>query len=336
MDRKAFDRLLAEGAHSSLPSLLLFEGEAEILKQEAFRRLRHLLLPEGLEDLNETLLDQPDTDALIAAAETVPFMADRRLVVVRDHPALTGRAEGDDRLAAYLPQVPPSAVLLFYCTRKPDGRKKLYTTLKKAGAVVSFDPPRDRELTSFVVDAFHRRGRECDQRTAEYLIFTSGPDVSVLTTEIEKIAAHSRDGAPVHPDEITLLATPSAECTVFQLTDAVVAGQNDRAFTLLRNQLRAGTDRLYMLAMLLRQFRLLQHVKIMQFEKKNPSFIRSALGVPAFAAEQYLRQAASLSNRQVKSAVSVCFETEAAVKSGRLNAEGSLEMVMIQLLNIRK
>jgi len=336
MDQKSFNRLLAEGSPSALPSLLLFEGEAELLRQNAFQAVRRLLLPEGFADLNESILDQPDTDAIIASAETVPFMAEKRLVVVRDHPALTGKAEADDRLIRYLAQVPSSTVLLFYCTHKPDGRKKLYTTLKKAGAVVSFDPPKGQELTSFVVDAFHRRGRACDERTAEYLIFTSGQDLSVLTSEIDKIAAHSREGISVHPDEISLLATPSDECTVFQLTDAVVAGQNERAFILLRNQLRAGTDRLYILAMLLRQFRLLQHVKIMQYEKKNASFIRAALGVPAFAAEQYIRQAASLSNSQVKKAVALCFETEAAVKSGRMNQEGSLEMVMIKLLNVRK
>ena len=93
MDRKDFDRLLSQG---KIPSVLLFEGEEEHMKQSALDALQKKLLPEGLEELNRTLLDAPETDQIIAAAETLPFMADRRLVVVRNHPALIGRAEADD------------------------------------------------------------------------------------------------------------------------------------------------------------------------------------------------------------------------------------------------
>ena len=154
MDRKDFDRLLSQG---KIPSVLLFEGEEEHMKQSAFDALQKKLLPEGLEELNRTLLDAPETDQIIAAAETLPFMADRRLVVVRNHPALIGRAEADDRLAEYLPSVPPSSVLLFFCTQKPDGRKKLYSVIRKLNGVVVFSPLRDRELTTFVTSGVGSR-----------------------------------------------------------------------------------------------------------------------------------------------------------------------------------
>ncbi len=333
MDRKDFDRLLAQG---SLPSVLLFEGEEEHMKQTALNALYKKLLPEGLEEMNRTLLEAAETDQIIAAAETLPFLADRRLVVVRNHPALMGRAEADEKLVAYLPSVPASALLLFFCTGKPDGRKKLYTAVKKLNGVVTFQPLRDLELTGFVTAAFRDLGKECDERTADFLVFTCGSDTGLLLTEIAKIAAHAGDAPAIHPDSVRAVATPSAECTVFQMTDAVVSGQGSRAFLLMRNQLLAGTDRVYMLSMLLRQFRLLQHIKIMQYEKRSPAEIRAALGVPPFAADQYTRQAAGWTNGQVKNAVNICFETEYAIKSGRLNQEGALEAVMLKLLNLRE
>ena len=333
MDRKEFAKQLTAG---SLPSVLLFEGEEEYLKQTALKDLRAALLPPGMEQMNEVVLDAPETDALIAAAETLPFLADRRLILVRDHPALTGRAEGDERLVSYLPQVPSSSLLLFYCTVKPDGRKKLYTAIKKLNGIVSFTPLRDRELTTFVTGAFRDLGKECDERTADYLIFTCGTDTSRLLTEVAKIAAHAGENSSIHPDDVSALATPSTECTIFQMTDAVVAGQSGRAFTLLRNQLLSGTDRVAMLAMLLRQYRLLQHIKIMQYEKRDNAFIRSSLGVPPFAVEQYFRQAAQYTGSQVKQAVQICFDTEYGIKSGRLNQEGALEAAVLKLLTLRK
>ena len=332
MDRKDFDRLLAGG---KIPSVLLFEGEEAHMKQSALEALSRKLLPEGLEELNRTLLEAPETDQIIAAAETLPFMADRRLIIVRNHPALVGRADADDRLTGYLPSVPASAVLLFYCTQKPDARKKLYTAVKKLNGIVVFSPLRDRELTSFVTSAFRDLGKECDERTADFLIFTCGSDTGLLLTEIAKVASHAGDSPTIHPDSVRAVATPSTECTVFQMVDAVVSGQGARAFTLMRSQLLDGTDRMYMLSMLLRQFRLLQHIKIMQYEKRSPAEIRSALGVPPFAVDQYVRQASGWSNGQVKSAVNLCFDTEYAVKSGRLNADGAVEAVMLKLLNLR-
>ena len=331
MEYRELSRLLKEG---NCPSLLLFEGEEEQLKRKALQELRAKILPEGMEELNETVMDAPETDALIAAAETLPFLSEKRLVIIRDHPALTGRAEADEDLIDYLKRSSPSTVLLFYCSQKPDKRKKLFTTVQKAGGVVSFLPLKDRALTTFVTESFRELQRECDERTAEYLIFTCGTDTSLLKAEIAKIAAHGAPGSPVHPDEVTTLATPSTECTVFQMVDAVVSGQNARAFTLFRNQLQAGTDRVFILAMLLRQFRLMQHIKIMQFEKQSPAKIRSALGVPPFAADQHMRQAAAYSGGEVKRAVQLCLDTETGIKTGQLNAEGAVEAVLLKLLNI--
>ena len=312
MDRKDFDRLLAQGV---IPSVLLFEGDEEHMKQAALEALQKKMLPEGLEDLNRTLLDAPDTDQVIAAAEEVcqAYLARRGGKIDYIH-----------------------KVLLFYCAQKPDGRKKLYSVIKKLNGIVVFSPLRDRELTAFVTSAFRDLGKECDERTADFLVFTCGSDTALLLTEIAKVASHTGDAPAIHPDSIRAVATPSTECTVFQMVDAVVSGQSSRAFLLMRNQLLAGADRMYMLSMLLRQFRLLQHIKIMQYEKRSAADIRSALGVPPFAVDQYVRQAAGWSNGQVKKAVNLCFDTEYGVKSGRLNQEGALEAVMLKLLSLRE
>ena len=95
MDRKELMQAIKDGR---VQGAYLFEGVEENIKAAAMTALRKALLPEGLEELNETILDNPMTDAIIAAAETLPFMADKRLVTVREHPALSGRAEADDSL----------------------------------------------------------------------------------------------------------------------------------------------------------------------------------------------------------------------------------------------
>lgn len=332
MNRNEF---LAQVQEKSLRGAYLFEGEEEHFKAEALSLARRAILPEGMEDLNETVMENPDTDALIAASETLPFLADQRLIIVRDHPALSGRGEGDDKLLSYLTNVPSSTVLIFYCNGKPDGRKKLYTTLKKYGTIVTFSPLKGAELTTWVTRTFKEAGKECNARTADYLIFTCGQDANRLSGEIAKIAAYRPEDPEVSPDDVKALATPSTECTVFEMVDAVVSGQSAKAMTLMRNQLRAGADRVFMLAMLLRQYKILQHIKVMQYEKQSREFITKNLGVPPFAVDQYTRQASLYNGSQIKKAVQYCLDMEFAVKSGRINQEGSLETVMLQLLTLK-
>ena len=333
MDRKQLMQELRDG---KLQGAYLFEGVEENIKAATLNAVRKALLPEGLEELNESLLDNPPTDALIAAAETMPFMADKRLVTVREHPALTGRAEADERLCEYIPQSPDCSVIIFLCRGKADARKKLYKAIQKKGGVVSFNPLSDAELTDWIRRTFQKLGKECSYSTASLLSFTVCTDTALLRTEIEKLAALAGDRAQVTDEHVRAVATRSVECTVFEMVDAVVAGQEGRAFGLLRDMLITGSDRIGILAMLLRQYRLLQHVKIMQYEKRSPQQIKQGLGIAPFAAERCIRQAQGYSGGEVRQAVEICLNTEYRIKSGQLNQEGALEGAMLQLFALRR
>ena len=333
MDRKEFTQLIKAGTVSGA---YLFEGVEENIKAATLQALRKAILPEGMEELGESLMDAPDASAIIAACETLPFLADKRLVIVREHPALTGRSDADEKLLSYIPNVPESAVLVFLCRGKADARKKLYTAIKKAGGIVSFAPLTDAELNAWVVKAFAGLGKSVSPQTASVLTFTVGSDTALLRWEIDKLAALAGDRDTVTEEDVHAVATRSIECTVFEMVDAVVAGQQGKAFGLLRDMLTAGSDRLGILAMLLRQFRQMQHIKIMQYEKLSPADIKTRLGIAPFAAERCIRQAAGYTGGQVKKAVQICLNAEYKVKSGGWNQEGALEAAMLEIFHLKQ
>ncbi len=331
MDRKEFAQAVKAG---KVQGAYLLEGPEENIKSAALDSLRKALLPEGLEELNESLMDAPASDAIIAACETLPFMAEKRLVVVREHPAFMGRADADEKLIAYIPNVPESAALIFCCRGKADGRKKLYSAIKKHGHIVTFAPLTDQELNAWIHKSFTSLGKAVDAHTASVLAFTVGSDTALLRREIEKLCALAGDRDTVTEADVQMIATRSIECTVFEMVDAVVARQQGRAFGLLRDMLTAGQERLGILAMLLRQYRLMQHIKIMQYEKLPLPEIKKRLGIAPFAADRCIRQAGGYSGGQVKRAVKICLDTEYMVKSGQMNQEGALEGAMLQLFHL--
>ena len=332
MDRREFSQLVKAG---NVQGAYLFEGVEENIKAATLQSLRKAILPEGMEELNESVMDAPATDAIIAACETLPFLADKRLVIVREHPALMGRADADERLISYIPNVPESAVLVFLCQGKADARKKLYGAIKKVGGIVTFAALTDAELNAWIVKTFAGLGKSVTPQTASVLAFTVGSDTALLRREIEKLAALAGDRDTVTEEDVHAVATRSVECTVFEMVDAVVAGQQGKAFGLLRDMLTTGSDRLGILAMLLRQFRLMQHIKIMQFEKLPAGEVKQRLGIAPFAAERCMRQASGYTGGQVKRAVQICLNAEYKVKSGGWNQEGALESAMLEIFALK-
>ena len=331
--RREFHQLIQQG---SVHGAYLFDGPEENLKAAALDALRKAILPDGLEELNEAIMDNPSADAVIAACETLPFLAEKRLIILRDVVGLSGKAEADEKLVSYLPQTPDTCVLIILAREKLDGRKKLPAAMKKLERIVTFTPLTADEVDQWIVRTFQGLGKSCAPQVASLLSFTVGTDTALLHTEIDKLAALAGDRDAITEADVQAVATRSTEYNIFQMVDAVVAGQQGKAFALLRDMLRNGEERLGILAMLLRQFRLMQHVLIMRYEKVPAPEIPKRLGMPPFAADRLIRQASSYSGGAVKQAVDICLQTEYKVKSGQINQEGSLEAAMLQIFALRR
>ena len=317
----------------------LLEGEEENLKDEAITLIREKYLPDGLEELNEAALTAPESDAVIAACETMPFMADKRLVIVRELPGLDGPREADDSLADYLPSVPDTCVLLLLLHGYANGTKKLPKALGKKRRV-DFCEMGESEVNAWIIRRFEAEGKHCENRTAARLAFSVGADTTLLTGEILKLCAYVGGRAEVTEADVAAVATQSREFAAYALTDAIVAGQEARAFELLKNLQRQGEDDVGLMAMISGQFRRTQMALIMRYEKRDPASIMQATGMRAFAYDRLQRQIANrvrgVQASVVKESVAACLDLELAFKSGQLSQNGLCETLLMKLFAIQR
>lgn len=313
----------------------LFEGTEEYIKQQALSRLCESLLPAGMEQMNLADLTNPEADALIAAAETLPFLGEKRVVVVRDCDLLTTARKGDDdkleALLEYLPRQSPSTCLVFVVKGKADARKKLYLALKKTAAVVDFSPMNDTEAAAWAARTMRSLGKQMDNATAQKLVFTVGKDAALLRQEMEKLAQYVGERETVADEDIDAICVRSLECTVFQMVDAQVAGREGEAFRLMRAVLQGGEDRFLILSMLLRQYRILYHMRCLMEERVPQQAQAGLLGIPPFAVGRTQAQARRYSKERLKAAYDYLFALEYALKSGRAPQDGCAEAAMLQL-----
>ena len=321
----------------------LFEGEEEFTKRSALKALREKVAGGDFAAMNDTRLTDPAPDELIAAAETLPFLSERRFVEVRDSAMLlAGKAKNYDedsavkRLDAYLGQLPDTAVVVFFVRGKADGRKKLYQTLKKKGQIVSFEPLDDRELAQWIARTLKKEGKKISLAACQRLWFSAGRDLTLLSNEIGKLSAYAGSREEVTEEDVAAICVQSTEYKVYDMADTLLSGQGAKALRMLDALLRDGEERLMLLSLLGRQCRQVGYAKAMAAAGAQTGEIASKLGIPPFAVRKNLDTARFYTQEQLSEMARLCLEGEYLVKSGQLSDAGMLEKVMLQILSIRE
>lgn len=330
------DEFFAAVKQGDIARVYRFEGEEEHIKGKALEALQKKLLPEGLEALNETILVNPTAGDIIAAAETLPMMADKRLVLVRDSALLTSgkaanEAEDSAKLAEYIENAPDTTCIVFYVKGVPDGRKKLSQALAKKATVVKFDRLSDGMLLKWIASQLRGYGKVINANNAQHLAFTAGHELLTLTQEIGKLAAYLGEREEVTREDIDQVITPSLECTVFQLVDALVAGKETEAFERLSVMLENGEARIGILAMMARQYRNLLHLKLMQAEGLGEAEMQKRLGVQSFVLRRLFAQIRAEDVQVLRDKLDLCVDTDWAIKSGKMREDAALERAIFKL-----
>ena len=319
----------------------LFEGEEEYIKRSALKTLREQVAGGDFAAMNDTRLVDPAPDALIAAAETLPFLSDRRFLEIRDCAMLqSGKAKEYDedsavtRLDDYLSRLPDTVCMVFFVRGKADARKKLYQILKKKAAIVSFDPLDDRELAQWIAKTLKKEGKCIGLPACQRLWFSAGRDLTLLSNEISKLIAYAGDREEITEADVAAVCVQSTEYRVYDMADALLAGQGKKALSMLDALLRDGEERLAILSLLGRQCRQLRYAKALAATGAHQDAIGQKLGIPPFAVRKTLQTARAYSLGQLGEMAKWCLESEYQVKSGQLMDAGALESVMLRILSM--
>lgn len=351
MDYQAFYAQLKQGTFAPV---YLFEGEEEYGKESALAALRAALLKGPLAMMNESVLTAPQDSELIAVCETLPIMEEKRLVIVKESQHLMGRGKAkqeetedqedleeealprSDSLTPYMERLPGTVCLVFFMRGKANASRRLYKKIKDLGGLVSFDPLNQERLTRWIIREFGNHGLKAGREAAEHLAFAAGRELMLLKNEIAKIAASAPESKEIKKEDINRIATFNLEYKVFDLSDKVADGKAALALPLLAEMLRGGEQRLMLLALLQRHYRLLLMARILMDSRASQASMAGSLGVPPFVVRKLCQTAQGYSGEALRDAYLRCIEQEFLVKSGQIGEDGSLETLVLALLQIKK
>lgn len=324
-----------------IQSIYVFSGVEQHVKNSALQTLRTRLLPEGFEQLNESIFEGAISAAeVIESAETLPLMCDKRLVLVKDWPLLLpGKAknEGEDteQMLTWLKNVPESVCLILWFTEQPDSRKKLAKELKSRAEWVQFDLLNDADILKWSNRQIKEAAKKISPEAVEQLVFMAGRSLTSLAQELDKLCSYIGTRDTITPADVEAVVTPSTECTVFQMIDCVLRRQGVQAQMLLKNMLENGESRIGALAMLTRQLRMLTHIRLMRNQGMNIQEIERKLSLNHFAASRAAAQAGKFTLESLQEGYRACVETDYAIKSGRMRDAAALDYLMLKLSSMK-
>jgi DNA polymerase-3 subunit delta len=256
-------------------------------------------------------------DDVVNAANTMPFMSERRLVIVRDVDKMDAAAL--EQLAGYARDPAPYTALVLVAS-KIAKNSRIYKAVTSTGVAYEYAAPKRNEYAAEVVRLFRERGKRVELRVAQRLVDIVGRDLRRLDGEAEKIAAFAGDAGSVSMSDVDAVAAASAETSVFELTDAVGERDAARSLRLLGKLLDAGETPLGIEGMLARHVRALIGAKALSERGLQPDAMAGEIGMAPWQARNAARQASRYEAPELARALAGLAAAEEEMKTSPTDA----------------
>lgn len=263
--RQAAKDLLAALDRGEVKPVYLFCGADDFQREQVMRRVLGKLVPAEYRDTSLTIFDGGEVAAQRVASEleATGFRFDdapRRVVLVRDAPYFD-KGKTDDaeillkRIEAGLMD---DVTLVIEARCAVDRQRRLTKAIAACGSILEFPAlANDADAEKLLRGRLDRARKFMSRSTVQALTERCGLDAQRLTNEVEKLIAYVGEREEIDVDDVRHMVAATAELSVFDLVDAVGRREARSAVDQLQRLLAQGADPFMILAMLVRQVRLL-------------------------------------------------------------------------------
>ena len=307
-------------------SYLLF-GEEAYLKQQYKEKLLNALNPDG-DTMNFSRYEGKGIDVkqVIDLCETMPFFADRRIILLEDTGFFKNKCE---ELADYMKSLPDYLVLVF-AESEVDKRSRMYKAVKSSGRVTEFAKQDEKTLMRWAAGILGKEGKKITQKDMELFLTKTGTDMGNIRMELEKLVAYTEGKDIVAAEDIEAVCVTQTTNKIFDMVRAVTEKNQKKALELYYDLLTLKEPPMRILFLLAKQFRQLLLTKKMAGEGASQNEIASRLGVPSFVVRNISACARSYTVEELECAVEDFVDAEEAVKTGRLGDVLSVELLIVK------
>ncbi len=305
----------------------LLYGEEAYLKKQYRDRLAKALLPEG-DTMNYAHFEGKgiDVKAVIDLSETLPFFAERRLIVF-DNSGFFKSAGAD--LADYMKDMPDTTCYIFV-EEEVDKRSKLFKAVKAKGRAVELPFQDEGTLKRWVAGKIRSEHKQVTEQTIVYFLNKVGTDMENITKELEKLFSYTMERDSITREDVDAICVTQISNHIFDMVNAVAERQQKRALDLYYELLALKEPPMRILFLMTRQYRMLFQVKQLANKGYAKKEIASKTGLHPFAVGKYMEQAKYFKVADLRTVMEDSADIEQRVKTGLLTDNLAVELFIVK------
>lgn len=309
--------------------MYLLYGEERYLRRQYKDRLRKALCADG-DTMNTHFYEGKDIPVgeIIDLAETLPFLAERRVIFITDSGLFKS---GGEKLAEYL-TAPNESTFFVFTESEIDKRSKLYKTVQSKGYAAEFGTQDENTLKRWITGILAKDGKKISENTIQLILSKTGTDMDNIQTELEKLVCYCMDQEVITAEDVESICTTRVSNHIFDMVNAIADRKQKDALELYYDLLALKEPPMRILFLIARQCNMLLQTKELKSRGHDNRTIGTKIGVPPFVVQKYINQAAKFKTSTLRNAVQKCVEAEEAVKSGRMNDMMSVEILILSVL----
>lgn len=319
-------RLIQDIKTGNFSQIYLLYGEEAYLRRQYRDRLREAII--GDDSMNGHYYEGKNISIgeVIDQAETLPFFAEKRLIVVENSGFFKG---GGEALADYLKEPAPSAYFVFVET-EVDKRSRLYKAVSSKGSAVEFGAQDENTLKRWVLGMVKKENKKISEGALEFFLEKTGTDMENIRREVEKLFCYCLEKEVITEADVDAICTRRLSNHIFDMVGAIAEKRQKKALELYYELLAQKEPPMRIMFLIARQFNLLLQVKELGGKGYSGKTIGEKVGLPGFVAGKYVAQASRFRKEELREALERCVEMEEAVKTGRMNETMGVEMLIVR------
>ena len=338
MEYKEFFKRIDE-----LRGAFLFSGEEEFVKNKAMKALRAKHLPQGMESLNETVFEGGvDFASVESSCETMPFLGDVRLVVMKDSPLVSSQGKGKgsadqsmmDAMCDYAAKVPDHTVLVLYARGDADKRKKLVQILASMDRVVNFPELTDGDVIGWCTKYCASFGKKVEASAIRKLMELSGKFLHDVKDGLDKAISFVGEADAILAADIAKVVLPSPEYRGYQMASALLDAKSAETMLMIKQLVTDGERALGLLGSIERAVNQHLSVKLMTESRQPPEAIAATVGLSPGAVRAIGARARSVYTDALMAAAEMCNNANLAMKTTSMGEDMALSRLYMVVFGI--
>ncbi|MBP6126993.1 DNA polymerase III subunit delta [Flavobacterium sp.] len=293
------------------------------------------VLTEDEKSFNQVVLYGRDTtvEEIVSTAKRFPMMSDYQVVIVKEAQNLS---KTFDKFESYALNPQLTTILVFAYRDKPDGRKKIFKTIKDKGVWFESKKLYDNQVPDWIVKVLKGQNYGIEPKAAAMLAEFLGTDLAKINNELEKLKIVFPEGHIFTPKNIEENIGFSKDYNVFELKSALATRNQQKAYTIIHNFAANPKDNPIVVVsgqMFTFFAQLLQYHGLKDKSKFNAA---KALGVNPFFMDEYATASKNYPMRKVSQIIEIIRDMDVKSKgvgSGSMKEADMLKELVYKIFN---